>query len=47
MDQPPASAEDARLLLEAGRCPTAASVAALAIEEAGKPAILRTLALGG
>jgi hypothetical protein len=31
---------DAVMLLEAGRFPTAASLAALAIEEAGKPAIL-------
>jgi AbiV family abortive infection protein len=38
-------ADDAALLLEAGRFPTAASLAALAIEEAGKDAILRQLAL--
>jgi len=38
-------AEDATLLLDAGHFPTAASLAALAIEEAGKPSILRQLAL--
>lgn len=38
-------AEDALLLLEAGRIPTAASVAILSIEEAGKVSILRALAL--
>ena len=38
-------AKDAKLLLEAGSFPTAASVAILAIEEAGKVSILRSLAL--
>lgn len=38
-------AEDARLLLNAGRIPTAASLAALAIEESGKVTILRQVAL--
>jgi AbiV family abortive infection protein len=38
-------AEDAKQLLDAARFPTAASLAALAIEEAGKPAVLRQLAL--
>ena len=37
--------EDAESLIAAGRLPTAASVAALAIEEAGKVSILRELAL--
>ena len=37
-------ADDAQLLLENGRFPTAASVAALSIEESGKTAILRQLA---
>jgi len=37
--------EDAATLLAAGRFPTAASIAILAIEEAGKISILRTLAL--
>lgn len=37
--------EDAESLITAGRCPTAASVAALSIEEAGKVSILRELAL--
>ncbi len=37
--------EDALLLLEAGRNPTAASLAILSIEEAGKVSILRALAL--
>ena len=36
-------ASDARILLDAKRFPTAASVAALAIEEAGKVSILRRL----
>ena len=38
-------ADDAATLLAAGSFPTAASLAALAIEEAGKPSILRALAL--
>lgn len=38
-------AEDAAALLSAGRFPTAASLAILAIEEAGKVSILRGLAL--
>jgi AbiV family abortive infection protein len=38
-------AKDAALLLKHGSSPTAASVAALAIEEAGKASILRELAL--
>jgi len=38
-------ASDARLLLEAERYPSAAALAALAIEESGKAAILRGLAL--
>lgn len=38
-------AQDAKLLLEAGSFPTAASIAILAIEEAGKVSILRSLAL--
>jgi AbiV family abortive infection protein len=38
-------AQDARLMLEAGRFPSAASLAVLAIEEAGKVSILRGLAL--
>ena len=38
-------AEDAATLLAAGRFPTAASIATLAIEETGKISILRTLAL--
>jgi AbiV family abortive infection protein len=38
-------ADDAATLLAAGRFPTAASLAALAIEEAGKASILRALAL--
>lgn len=37
-------ASDAKILLEANRHPTAASVAALSIEEAGKVSILRRLA---
>lgn len=37
--------EDAKILLAAGRFPTAASIATLAIEEAGKVSILRELAL--
>jgi AbiV family abortive infection protein len=37
-------AEDARLLLEAGRYPSAASLAILSIEESGKEPILRGLA---
>jgi AbiV family abortive infection protein len=36
--------EDAQTLLAAGRCPTAASLAALSIEESGKVSILRQLA---
>lgn len=36
-------AADARLLLDAGRFPSAASIAALAIEEAGKPHLIRNL----
>lgn len=36
--------EDAQALLAAGRCPTAASLAALSIEESGKVSILRQLA---
>lgn len=38
-------AADARLLLDAGRHPTAASLAALSIEESGKIAIIRGLTL--
>jgi AbiV family abortive infection protein len=38
-------ASDARILFEAGRYPTAASLAALAIEEAGKVTLLRTIAV--
>lgn len=38
-------ATDARILLDAHRFPTAASVAALAIEEAGKVSILRRLSV--
>jgi AbiV family abortive infection protein len=38
-------ADDARILLDKGRIPTAASLAALAIEEAGKVTILRQIAL--
>lgn len=38
-------AEDARVLLKAGRIPTAASIAALSIEEAGKVPVLRQIAL--
>lgn len=38
-------ANDAKLLLEAGRYPTAVSLAALSIEEAGKISILRHMAL--
>ena len=38
-------ADDAKLLLENGRFPTAASIAALSIEEAGKLDVLRGLAL--
>jgi len=37
--------EDARILLDAGRFASASSLAALAIEEAGKTSILRELAL--
>lgn len=36
--------EDAKILLAAGRIPTAASLAALSIEESGKTSILRQLA---
>lgn len=38
-------ADDARLLLEAGRFPSASSLAALAIEESGKATILRGMSL--
>jgi AbiV family abortive infection protein len=38
-------ADDASLLLDAGRYPTAASVAVLSIEESGKASVLRGLAL--
>jgi len=38
-------AEDASLLFEAGRFPSAASLAILSIEESGKVSILRSLAL--
>lgn len=38
-------AQDARLLLDSGRFPSAASVALLSVEEAGKAPILRSLAL--
>ena len=37
-------ADDAKLLLDAGRYPTAASIAALSIEESGKMSVLRRLA---
>ena len=37
--------DDAKLLLDAGRYPTAASIAALSIEESGKNGVLRGLAL--
>ena len=37
-------ADDAKLLLDAGRYPTAASIAALSIEESGKISVLRRLA---
>ena len=37
-------ADDAKLLLDAGRYPTAASIAALSIEESGKMGVLRGLA---
>ena len=37
-------ADDAKLLLDAGRYPTAASIAALSIEESGKKGVLRGLA---
>ena len=37
-------ADDAKLLLDAGRYPTAASIAALSIEESGKVSLLRGLA---
>ena len=37
-------ADDAKLLLDAGRYPTAASIAALSIEESGKKSVLRGLA---
>jgi AbiV family abortive infection protein len=36
--------EDAQTLLVAGRCPTAASIAVLSIEESGKVSVLRQLA---
>lgn len=38
-------AQDARLLLDAGRFPTAYSLAALSIEESGKVSILRAMSL--
>ncbi|MDE2924936.1 MAG: AbiV family abortive infection protein [Acidobacteriota bacterium] len=38
-------ADDAKLLLDAGRYPTAASIAALSIEESGKLSVLRGLAM--
>lgn len=38
-------ADDAKLLLENGRFPTAVSIAALSVEEAGKVSVLRGLAL--
>ncbi len=38
-------AEDASMLLEAGRFPTAASIAILSIEESGKVSILRSLSV--
>lgn len=38
-------ATDARLLLDAGRLPTAAAIAALSIEESGKISILREIAV--
>lgn len=38
-------AADARLLIDAGRTPTAAAIAALSIEESGKVSILRGLAV--
>lgn len=38
-------AQDAKLLLDAGRFPTACSLAALSIEESGKVSILRAMAL--
>ena len=37
-------ADDAKLLLDAGRYPTAASIAVLSIEESGKKSVLRGLA---
>ena len=37
-------ADDAKLLLDAGRYPTATSIAALSIEESGKTSVLRALA---
>jgi len=37
-------AADAKILLEAGRLPTAAAIAALSIEESGKVSILRGFA---
>lgn len=40
-----ALAEEARLLLDAGRFPRASSLAALSIEESGKVSILRSIAL--
>lgn len=39
--------EDAKILFDADRFPTAASIAILAIEESGKQSILRSLALAG
>jgi len=38
-------AADARLLLDAGRLPTAAALATLSIEETGKVSILREIAV--
>ncbi|MDE2974679.1 MAG: AbiV family abortive infection protein [Gemmatimonadota bacterium] len=38
-------ADDAKLLLDSGRYPTAAAIAALSIEESGKTSVLRGLAL--
>lgn len=38
-------AQDAKLLLDAGRLPTACSLAALSIEESGKVSILRAMSL--
>ncbi len=38
-------ADDAKLLLDSGRYPTAAAIAALSVEESGKSSVLRGLAL--